>query len=349
MKVSIIVIFLSSSELVHIAWQCTYKCNLKCIHCYAAYNPRKTLTNKQAKNLIKQASDLGTKSFVFTGGEPLLRNDILELARFARDLGMTPVIATNATLMTPDHIESFKESKASIAINLPTLVEETHVKFTRIPSSLSKKMMALNALLKEGLSVSVGAVVTSVNIDDVEGVIRFAESQGLTCDALAIIPMGRAKSEILPKLHSYKNLMTRLFDEWHALPMNAIGYKGFSKVSVYEPSYSALMSSKGFEVPGRLCSLSQTMHVMEDGSVRPCPYIPYSLGNVMKNGLKDLWRRLKKDRFLQGLCDVDRVKGKCSKCSFKEVCGGCRARAYWMFGDYFAEDKVCILDRVSDS
>ncbi len=124
---------------------------------------------------------------------------------------------------------------------------------------------------------------------------------------------------------------------------DAIGYKGFSKVSVYEPSYSALMSSRGFEVPGRLCSLSQTMHVMEDGSVRPCPYIPYPLGNVMKNGLKDLWRRLKEDKFLQGLCDVNRVKGKCSECSFKEVCGGCRARAYWMLGDYFVEDKVCVL------
>ncbi|MEM3068285.1 MAG: radical SAM protein [Nitrososphaerales archaeon] len=336
------------SEPIHIAWQCTYECNLECIHCYAAYNPHELLTNKEARNLIKQAYEIGAKSFVFTGGEPLLRPDILELAKFVKDSGMTPVIATNATLMTPEHIKSFKESKASIAINLPTLIEETHVKFTRISSSLSKKMVALNALLREGLSVSVGAVVTSVNIDDVEGVIHFAESRGLTCDVLATIPMGRAKSKILPKLHSYKNLMTRLFDKWHALPMNAIGYKEFSKVSVYEPSYSALMSSRGFEVPGRLCSLSQTMHVMEDGSVRPCPYIPYSLGNVMKNDLKDIWRRLKKDKFLQGLCDVDRVKGKCSKCSFKEVCGGCRARAYWMLGDYFAEDKVCILDHVSD-
>ncbi len=168
--------------------------------------------------MIKQAYEIGAKSFVFTGGEPLLRLDILELVKFVRDSGMAPVIATNATLMTPEHIKSFKESKASIAINLPTLIEETHVKFTRT-HSLFKKMMALDALLKEGLSVSVGAVVTSLNIDDVEGVIRFAESRGLTCDVLATIPMGRAKSKILPKLHNYKSLMIKLFDKWHALPM----------------------------------------------------------------------------------------------------------------------------------
>lgn len=334
---------MSSSELAHITWQCTYECNLKCIHCYAAYNPRETLTNKEAKDLIEQAYDIGAKSFVFTGGEPLLRPDILELVEFVRDLGMNPIIATNATLITPKHIGSFKENRASIAVNFPTLAKEKHAKFTGDSSALYKKIIALNALVKEGLSVSIGVAVTSVNIDDVEDVIHFATIQGLTCDVLATIPMGRAKLDTLPEIHSYKKLMNNLFDRWYALPMNAISYKEFSKVTVYEPSYSALIFSKGFKVQERLCSLSQTMHIMEDGSVRPCPYIPYSLGNVRRKNLGGIWKELKEDKFLQSLRDVNRIKGKCGKCSFKEICGGCRARAYWMFGDYFAEDKICVL------
>ncbi|MGQ9469174.1 MAG: radical SAM protein [Nitrososphaerales archaeon] len=340
---------MSSGELIHIAWQCTYKCNLECIHCYAVYNPHKLLTTKEARSLITQASDLGAKSFVFTGGEPLLRPDILELLTFTRDLGMTPIIVTNATLITVKHIKSFKDCKASIAINLPTLSEEVHAKFTRIPSSLSKKLSALDAFLKQGLSVSIGVAVTKVNIDDVEQAVRFAESRGVPCDILATIPMGRARLDILPNLPSYKLLMTNLLDKWHALPMNAIGYREFSKVSVYEPSYVALMSSKGLQVPSRLCSLSQTMHVMDDGSVRPCPYIPYSVGNVMGNSLKNLWRKLKEDKFLQRLCNVNDVKGRCRECLFKKVCGGCRARAYWMLGDYFAEDQICVLNRINNS
>lgn len=300
------------------------------------------MTTSEARDLIRQACEIGAKSFVFTGGEPLLRADILELAKFVRDLGMTPIIATNATLITPKHVRSFKESKASIAVNLPTLVEEKHARLTGVPLSLHEKMRALSALMKEGLSISIGVAVTSINLDDVEGVVRFAVSRGLMCDVLTTIPMGRATSRILPGIHGYKNLMNALFEKYRALPMN-MAYRESSKVTVYEPSYSALISSKGFEVRGRLCSVSQTLHVMEDGSVRPCPYIPYSLGNVKKKSLKDIWMELKEDKFVQSLCDVNRIKGKCGKCSFKEVCGGCRARAYWMFGDYFAEDEICLL------
>ncbi len=89
-------------------------------------------------NLIKQAHEIGARCFVFTGGEPLLRPDILELVRFARDLGMKPIIATNATLITSEHVRVFKECGASIAINLPTLVEETHARFTDVSSSLKE-------------------------------------------------------------------------------------------------------------------------------------------------------------------------------------------------------------------
>ncbi|MEM3709084.1 MAG: radical SAM protein [Nitrososphaerales archaeon] len=335
---------MSYNELVHIAWQCTYDCNLECIHCYAANDPHKLLSTKQAKNLIKQASELGTKSFVFTGGEPLLRCDLLELVAFTRDSGMTPIIVTNATLINFEHIKLFNSCKASLAINLPALREEVHMNFTKVPSSLSKKLRALDFCLDQGLSISIGLAITSINIDEAEQILEFARSKGVPCDVLATIPMGRARLSTLPKPYKYKLLMNKLLDKWYALPMNAIDFGEFSKVSVYEPSYTALMSSKGFKVVSKLCSLSQTMHIMEDGSVRSCLYIPYSLGNVTKNSLTDIWLRSKKDKFLQKLCDSDRVKGKCGKCSFKKICGGCRARAYWIFKDYFAEDKVCILN-----
>ena len=104
----------------------------------------------------------------------------------------------------------------------------------------------MNTLLREGVAVSVGVPVTSLNIDDVEGVMRFAVSRELGCDVLATISMGRAKPETLPDLNKYKNLLTRLLDKWNALPMNAMGYK--SNVYFYEPSYIALMASRGFEV-----------------------------------------------------------------------------------------------------
>ena len=333
---------------LHIAWQCTSDCNLRCIHCYAAHGPCEVLSKEEAIRLIKQAHELGAKSFVFTGGEPLIRADILELVKSARELGMKPIVATNATLITRDHVKVFKKCEASIAINLPAISEEVHAKFTGIVSSLKRKLEAIKLMLSEGLSVSIGIAITRMNINDVEDVMRFSEKLGVYCDVLTTIPMGRARADILPSLQEYRSIISRLFERWRAVPMNAIECKSLvgwnSKISVYEPSYVALLYSKGFDVLGRLCSLSQTLHIMEDGSARTCPFIPYSLGNVKKEDLGEIWRRLKEDKFVRSLIDVTHLRGRCSSCPFKEICGGCRARAYWMRGDYLAEDPLCILD-----
>lgn len=333
---------------VHIAWQCTYDCNLRCIHCYAAYNSHELLSKEEAIRLIEQAHELGARSFVFTGGEPLIRADILELVEFVGELGMKPIVATNATMVTHEHVKVFKRYGTAVAINVPALSEEIHAEFTRIPFSLKRKLETIELMLNEGLSVSIGVPITRINIGDVERVLGFSKDLGLYCDALMTIPMGRAKPDVLPSSQAYRDLMTRLLEKWRAVPMNAIGYKSFvawsSKISVYEPSYVALLYSKGFDVPGRLCSLSQTLHIMENGSARACPFIPYSLGNIRRESLKEIWKKLKENKFIRSLINVAHLKGRCSNCSFKEVCGGCRARAYWIRGDFFAEDPVCILN-----
>lgn len=334
--------------LEHIAWQCAYDCNLRCIHCYAAHDPHELLSKKEAMKLIEQAHELEAKSFVFTGGEPLTRADILELMEFVRELGMKPIVATNATLVTRDHVKVFRRCEATIAINLPAISEEVHARFTGVASSLKRKLEAIKLMLSEGLSISVGIAITRVNISDVEGVLSFSEKLGVYCDVLTTIPMGRAKPEVLPSLQEYKDFINKLYEKWHAVPMHAAGYKSLmsqdSKISVYEPSYVALLYSKGFDVPGKLCSLSQTLHIMEDGSARACPFIPYSLGNIREESLREIWRRLKGDMFIRSLIDVACLRGRCGNCPYREVCGGCRARAYWMRGDYFVEDPFCVLN-----
>jgi hypothetical protein len=97
----------------------------------------------------------------------------------------------------------------------------------------------------------------------------------------------------------------RLLEVWRATPMNAIGYKTFSEwktdVTAYEPSYAALLRMRGFDVPGKLCSITQALHIMEDGSARPCPYIPYAIGNARRESLKSIWEKMKRDGFLQRL------------------------------------------------
>lgn len=336
-----------SEEIFHIAWQATYACNLSCVHCYAASDPRDLLTREEALKLIEEAHEVGAKSFVFTGGEPLTRPDILELIEFASSVGLKPIVATNATLITSRHLEVFKRCKASVAVNLPALSEETHAVFVGASSALSKKLKAIDLMVREGIAVSIGVAVTKLNICEVENVIQFAEEKNIFCDVMAVVPVGRATADIMPQPQQYRDLIARLLEKWRALPMNAIGCKAFSswktRVSVYEPSYVALLSSEGFEAPGKLCSITQTLHIMEDGSARPCPFIPYTVGNVRREALRSIWKKMKSDKFLQKLASGDGLKGRCRECPYRSVCVGCRARAYWIYRDYFAEDPVCIL------
>ena len=338
------------STPLHIAWQTTYACPLRCVHCYATSGPREFLSEGEALKLIEEAHELGAKSFVFTGGEPLTRHDILKLIEFASSLGLKPIIATNAILITYEHVEVFKRCRAGVAVNFPALSEDVHAKFTGVPSSLLKKLRSIEVMLKEGVQVSVGIAVTRLNIHEVEKVIMFTRREGVFCDVVAVVPMGRATIDSLPPLQQYEELVLRLLEVWRAAPMNAIGYKTFSEwktdVAVYEPSYAALLRMRGFDVPGKLCSITQTLHIMEDGSARPCPYIPYAIGNVRRENLKSIWEKMKRDGFLQRLVDSRNLKGRCGRCQYRDVCGGCRARAYWVYRDYFAEDPVCVAKLV---
>jgi radical SAM protein with 4Fe4S-binding SPASM domain len=161
--------------------------------------------------------------------------------------------------------------------------------------------------------------VTKLNICEVENVIQFAEEKNIFCDVMAVVPVGRATADTMPQPQQYRELIARLLKKWRALPMNAIGCKAFSswktRVSVYEPSYVALLSSEGFEAPGKLCSITQTLHIMEDGSARPCSFISYTVGNVRREALRSIWKKMKSDKFLQKLASGDGLKGRCRECS----------------------------------
>lgn len=327
---------------IHIAWQTTPKCNLKCVYCYAnAGEDAKAdvLSTSEAKKFILEASDLGVKSIVFTGGEPLTRSDILDLIEFTSDIGLKPILATNGTLLSDEFIKKLKEADASIAINLPTVSEEIHRRLTGASSSLKTKLSALEKCLKHGLKCSIGAAITKLNYKDIDTLLSYALEKDLYTDLLAVMPCGRARMEIIPTGLEYHSFLQRLWKKWRVVPMNAISCD--SRISIYEPIYLALLAESEEGDWRRLCSIGETMHIMEDGSVRTCVFIPYTIGNVRKEGLNQIWKRLANDKLVVKLRDPEKLKGICRTCPFKMVCGGCRARAYLVKGDLFASDPVC--------
>ena len=297
------------------------------------------LSTNEAKKLILEAFELGVKSIVFTGGEPLMRNDILSLIEFTVDVGLKPILVTNGTLLNDYILKRLKELNVSIAINLPTINEEIHKEFTKINSSLKLKLQAIDKCLKYGLKCSIGVAITKLNYKHIDDVLNYAISKSLYVDLLAVIPCGRAQVEIILSGFEYYNLLQYLWRKWKVVPMNMISHGKY--ISIYEPIYLALLAENGINNLERLCSIGKAIVVMEDGNVRPCIFIPYTIGNVRKKSLKQIWKRLIEDKFITKLKDSKKLKGPCKTCSFKTICGGCRARAYFIKGDYFTSDPIC--------
>jgi len=330
---------------IHVTWHVTYECNLSCIHCYANAGRGATLeqlSTDEALRLIQEIAELGVKAIVFTGGEPLMRSDILDLIEYTSDIGLKPILATNGTLLNGDIIKRLKDVDASIAINLPSISEEIHRRFTGASSSLAIKLNVLDKCLRYGVKCSVGIAITKLNIKDVNNVIDYCLKREVFVDIISVVPCGRAKLDIIPMGAEYRDFLQHLWMKYRAIPMNTTSAD--SKVCIYEPIYLALLSENGKSNLNRLCSIGETINIMADGSIRPCVFIPYTLGNIRRKSLAKIWRRLIEDRLVQELRDLNKLKGICRSCNWNIVCGGCRARAYFIKGDLFASDPICWLN-----
>jgi len=186
---------------IHVTWHVTYECNLNCIHCYANAGRGATLeqlSTGEALRLIQEVAELGAKAIVFTGGEPLMRCDILDLIEYTSDIGLKPILATNGTLLNDDIIKRLKDVDASIAINIPSINEKIHRRFTGVNSSLTVKLNVLDKCLRYGVKCSVGIAITKLNLKDINNVIDYCLKRNVFIDIISVVPCGRVNLDIIP-------------------------------------------------------------------------------------------------------------------------------------------------------
>jgi AdoMet-dependent heme synthase len=338
------------------SWNVTRECNMKCGHCYINATDKKLqneLTTNEAKKLIDQIAEVSHPLLVLSGGEPLLRKDIYELIRYGTSKGLKMGLGSNGSLIDDAVADKLKEAGINtVSISLDSNVPEQHDEFRGVPGSWQKAVNAITALRKRGVLMQVNTTVTQQNYNQIDDIMSLVENLGVeNFHLFFLVPTGRGTkiADISPE--KYEEMIKVTFAKTAKHKLNV-------KPSC-APQFMRIAKGMGLDMRQWIRGCIAGMYyirIYPNGDVTPCPYLPVKLGNIKEKSFKEIWFS---SDMLKALRDPMCLKGKCGACEFKDVCGGCRARAYGLSsdfidycgdlhepaelkGDYLAEDPWCV-------
>jgi radical SAM protein with 4Fe4S-binding SPASM domain len=398
-----------------IFWELTKGCNLRCVHCRASATELSSpddLSTRAAMDIIDQIAEVSSPILVLSGGEPLFRSDIFQLARYGTDKGLRVALATNGTLVSKEVARKIVDSGVKrVAISLDGVDATTHDQFRGIPGAFDAALTGFRNLKDLGMSVQINTTIARHNAHQLPQVLALAKSIG--ADALhtfLLVPVGCgvdiAAEQMVPP-EEYERMLNWFYDqsltggielkatcaphyfrvvrqrraaEGHSaaaaaraaltivdpIPGSASG-KPANGATAIGPTDMTMPGSTGIELhphsngkavgnivghPGAHPSDMNAMtkgclagtavcFISNQGEVYPCGYLPALAGDLKKQAFADIWQN---SVVFNELRDVNNLKGKCGCCEFRNVCMGCRARAYAATGNYMDEEPFCVYE-----
>lgn len=321
-----------------ISWNTTNKCNLNCKHCYrdAGRERNDELTTQEAKQLIEEIAASGFKIMIFSGGEPLMRDDLFDLIEHAVKFGLRPVLGSNGTLVKPETAVMLKKiGVMGIGISLDSLDSYKHNTFRGMKGAFEAALRGIAACKAAGLSFQLHTTVMDWNYDEILHITDFAVSIGAAAHHIFfLVPTGRGaqiKEEFL-NAAQYEMLLGRIVQKQKEVPIEVKPTCAPQFMRIAKQQGVAYRFSKGCLAGISYCIISP------EGNVQPCAYLNTPVDNIRNKPFDTIWRD---NHVLKELRSQD-YKGKCGKCIYKQMCGGCRARAaYYHAGDYMGEETLC--------
>jgi radical SAM protein with 4Fe4S-binding SPASM domain len=325
------------------ALEVTRRCRFNCRHCRADAEraaPRDELSTEQWKRILSSVATYEKCVIIMTGGEPLERPDVYELIRHGRDLGLRMVMATCGYAIDETSLAALQEAGImALSLSLDGATPETHDTFRRTPGAFATAVRAAETAHRAGLRFQINTTITRHNLAEVSTIAELARKLGAYCfNPFILVPTGRGEQisdEILePK--QYAQLLAQLLD-----------LKGRSAVEVRVtcgPQFARVYREAN--VKGRRAHVSGCMggrgfgFISHRGDVQTCGFLDLSAGNLVENGY-DFAKIWDESVLLNAIRDLSSYTGKCHDCAYLKVCGGCRARAYALTGDYLAADPIC--------
>ncbi len=337
-----------------IAWEITRRCNLRCVHCRSSsemeIKGHPDFSTSEAFRMLDDIAGYAKPVVVLSGGEPLVREDVFDIARYGNDKGLRMCLATNGTLVTDEVCEKIKSSGIRIvSMSLDGSTAAVHDNFRNEKGAFEGTLNAARLFKKKGIEFIINSSFTGRNQEDIPAVYRLAKELGATAWYMfMIVPTGRGEdimSELISK-EDYEKILDWHFgmekDEQDLLvrPTCAPHYYRVVLQKSKEAGSDFKRRTLKFSTGGaKGCLAGQLICMIDvDGNVLPCSYFPKPAGNMKEQSFRDIWEN---SELFKDLRDFKRYKGKCGSCEYINVCGGCRARAYSVHGDYLAEEPFC--------
>ncbi|MEP6715085.1 MAG: TIGR04053 family radical SAM/SPASM domain-containing protein [Terriglobia bacterium] len=335
-----------------VIWEVTQACDLACKHCracaIASRNPFE-LSTPEGVRLLEKIRSLGDPLMVFTGGDPLKRDDVFTLLEKSVSLGLRTTITPSATpLLTEAAIDEFRRcGVARMAVSLDGPDAASHDGFRRVDGSFAQTLFALNYAAETGLQTQVNTTVTRHNLSRLDEIAQLVRSfQPRLWSVFFLVATGRASASQDLTAEEYENVFGFLYElsktasfdiktteaqhyrRYVAQRRKAEGGNGSEKIPI-----GIIQRQAGINDGKGLVFISHT------GEIYPSGFLPVSAGNVRRDSLADVYRHSPLFRTLR---DANNLRGKCGDCEYRNLCGGSRSRAHALTGDFLASDPRCV-------
>lgn len=323
----------------------TRKCNLRCKHCYsnASGSPHQNeLTTTEAKRVITEIALAGVRLLIFDGGEPLMRDDLYELISHANDVGLQPILGTNATLLSIEAVGRMKKAGIkAVAVSLHDADAKSHDDFCGIEGSWERAIKGAQNITAAGIPLQINTCIHKYNLAQFDDIVSMArELRATAIEVFRFIPAGRGKEypDLVLTTEEQEYLISQIIQ--HQLNDQNMIYRCVGIPQFWVEVEKTITNKETMRKFIRSCCGAALRYccVFYEGTVYPCMLLQKEAGNIREKSFQEIWHDSEVFRKMR---DRDKLEGKCHHCTYRQICGGARCIVFEKTGSLTKEDRNC--------
>jgi len=324
-----------------VAWESTRACNYACSHCRATAQKQpdpNQLTTQEALHMVDQIAAICKPVFIISGGDPLQRNDIFKIAAYASNIGFRVAMSPSGSNMSQKTFEKIKQANIQmISLSIDGATAHTHDSFRNVPGAFDLALKNIALANANGVPFRINTTITQHNYKTIAAIHKTAIEQGaVEWDVFMLVPTGRGKIDMEITPNQYEETLQIIYKLSVAspIPVKVTCAPQYTRIVAQQTKEKPLRGGRGCMAGNGFCFISHT------GEVFGCGFLPIPAGSIRQQSFQEIYQQSPLFIELRNPC---LLRGKCGKCFYSIMCGGCRARAFSTKNNYLEEEPFCIF------